>query len=510
MAVQLDCMPVDQERLSFQALQDGFEKHYSEVFPNSLAPRTVIVVPSLSLDQETLEKVSGAHHYEKRMLCLLMLLRFPKTQVIFLTSQPIDPVIIDYFLNLLPSVPVNHARRRLTLMACHDGSPRPLVEKILERPRLIERLKQQIRYPNAAHMTCFNTTAQERKLAVQLSVPLFACDPDLVDLGNKSGGRSIFKEVGIPIPDGFENLHDRSEIVDALAELKRRQPDLRRAVVKINEGFSGEGNAVFKFIDGNTHIQTRGQIGARLEETLRFEAKDECFERFMCRYKQMGGIVEAFVEGEVKTSPSVQCRINPDGVTEVISTHDQVMGGPSGQVFKGCTFPANRAYRLEIQEMGARVARNLRDKGALGRLGVDFISVKEGDLWKHYAIEINLRKGGTTHPFMMLQFLTDGTFDPDTGLYLTPTGCARYYFCTDNLEDPAYRGLTAEDLIDISVCRGLHFHCAGQEGVVLHLIGALSEYGKLGVVAIGRSPEAALSLYDRTVAVLAEETGALT
>ena len=44
----------------------------------------------------------------------------------------------------------------------------------------------------------------------------------------------------------------------------------------------------------------------------------------------------------------------------------------------------------------------LAEKGAMGRFAVDFISVQQpaGD-WKHYAIEINLRRGGTTHPFLM-------------------------------------------------------------------------------------------------------------
>jgi hypothetical protein len=46
----------------------------------------------------------------------------------------------------------------------------------------------------------------------------------------------------------------------------------------------------------------------------------------------------------------------------------------------------------------------LRDKGVLGRFAVDFISVKNKNGWTHYPIEINLRKGGTTHPYIMLQF----------------------------------------------------------------------------------------------------------
>ena len=42
-------------------------------------------------------------------------------------------------------------------------------------------------------------------------------------------------------------------------------------------------------------------------------------------------------------------------------------------------------------------------------------TVREQNEWKAYAIEINLRKGGTTHPFLTLQFLTDGAYDADKG-----------------------------------------------------------------------------------------------
>ena len=147
----------------------------------------------------------------------------------------------------------------------------------------------------------------------------------------------------------------------------------------------------------------------------------------------------------------------------------------------------------------------LRKKGVLGRFAVDFISVPEGDRWHHYAVEINLRKGGTTHPFLMLQYLTDGAYDPITGLFRTRGGRDRYYYASDNLEAPHYRGLTPDDLIDIAVDNGLHFHTANQTGVVFHLIGALSEFGKLGLMCVADSAEAAESLYRSTVEVLDRE-----
>ena len=54
----------------------------------------------------------------------------------------------------------------------------------------------------------------------------------------------------------------------------------------------------------------------------------------------------------------------------------------------------------------------------------------------------------------------------------------------------------------LAVVNGLHFHGTSQTGVVFHLISALSEFGKLGMVAIGEDAAQARALYERTVAVL--------
>jgi len=219
----------------------------------------------------------------------------------------------------------------------------------------------------------------------------------------------------------------------------------------------------------------------------------------------MGGIVECWLEGEEVRSPSVQCRINPLGESTIVSTHDQVLGGPSGQIFLGSTFPADAEYSRDIKEAGDKVGKVLKERGALGRFAIDFISVRRGEGWEHAAIEINLRKGGTTHPYLILRFLTDGTYDADDGLYCTPTRKPCYYYASDNLKSPAYEGLTPDDLVDIAVDNGLHFDGASQQGVVFHLIGALSQYGKVGTVCIGDSHENARKYYQDTVAVLDRE-----
>ena len=58
-------------------------------------------------------------------------------------------------------------------------------------------------------------------------------------------------------------------------------------------------------------------------------------------------------------------------------------------------------------------------------LDYPFMVVRGPDgAWHSYAIEINLRKGSTTHPFLTLQFLTQGNFDEKEGVFRAPNGCA--------------------------------------------------------------------------------------
>jgi hypothetical protein len=186
-----------------------------------------------------------------------------------------------------------------------------------------------------------------------------------------------------------------------------------------------------------------------------------------------------------------------------VSTHDQVLGGDGSQVFLGAYFPAASAYAAEIAKLSMPLCEALRDKGVIGRFGIDFLSIKNADnKWEHYAIEINLRKGGTTHPFLMLNFLTDGTYHAETGKYTIKTGQERYYFSTDNLVDTSYQGLTPHDLIEIAMENELMYNGASQEGVMFHLIGALSQFGKLGLVCIGDNVEKTKNIYRNTVDVL--------
>ena len=43
---------------------------------------------------------------------------------------------------------------------------------------------------------------------------------------------------------------------------------------------------------------------------------------------------------------------------------------------------------------------------------------------------------------------------------------------------------------------GLHFDQSRQTGVVFHMISSLTEHGRIGLTAVGQSPEEAMRIYE--------------
>ena len=486
----------------FQVLKERLPDIWSALSSSPDYDHTSIIVPSLSVNQEELAKVTGAAFYEERLLFALIRLRNPNARLVYVTSQPVHADIVDYYLNLLEGVPLRHARERLQMLSVLDSSSRPLTEKILERPRFLQRMRRLIGDPQRAYLTCYNSTERERQLALALELPLNGLDPDHLVYGSKSGNRRVFAEAQVAYPSGSEDLYSEIDIVDALIDLGQRRPAADRAVVKLNEGFGGEGNGVFTYPSSR---DDRDDVRAALQN-LQWTSGTETSTSFLRKFGAMGGIVEELIVAKDVRSPSVQMRIAPDGQPILVSSHEQVLGGATGQSYLGCRFPADDPYRMLLLEEAKQVGRVLGSKGILGRFAIDFlVSRGSSGAWQAHAIEINLRMGGTTPPFHALEFLTGGRLDPETGLFRTPEGKAKYYSATDNLKSPAYKGLLPEDLFEIVAKRRLGFRHADGTGALFHMIGALSQYGKMGMTCIADSPAAAQGLFERTTLALDEE-----
>jgi hypothetical protein len=490
---ELERLPDAELQARFETLQRKLVPQWELIEEFTDEPYVIVVIPSLTGVDLPLDSTKR-QAYEERFLFLLFLLRQPRAELVYVTSQPIQPSVIDYYLGLLPGVVASHARQRLHLVSPHDGGPPPLSAKLLERPRLLDEIRSLAGDPDRAHLVPFNTTRLERDLALRLGIPMYGADPKFSALGTKSGGRALFAEVGVPHPEGREGLRSVDDVVEAVLELVAARPGIEALVLKHDEGVSGFGNAVLD-VRGLDRAD-RGGAERRLSE-LRPEDAHMSAERFLERLGA-GGIVEELVVAEELRSPSVQMRVTPDGRVEQLSTHDQLLGGASGQTFMGSAFPASDEYARDIAREALKIGEALAARGVIGRFAVDFLTARTDGGWKPYAIELNLRKGGTTHPYLTLQFLTDGAYDSDRALFLTPTGEAKFFVSTDRMESPAYRVLQPDDVFDLAVRNRLHFDHTTKTGTVFHMLTTLGRHGQVGVTAVADSHEGARSLFDRT------------
>ena len=454
----------------------------------------LVVVPSQSYDPALLSKVVGVNHYEERLLALLLGLDNPNLSIVFCSSLPVVAEIVEYYLGLIPGVPLSKSRPRVTMVSCDDPSMRPLAEKLLASPMSLDRIRSATSRVDGAGLLCAITTELEGRLSAALAIPLLGNSPEKGFLGTKSSSREIFRESGVSLPDGFEHLRDMADVAEALATLRARRPGLERAVVKLDEGFSGEGNAVVDL--GATGDRPTLE---RLAGALRYQAPDECFESFSARFQAMGGIVEELLP-DVTASPSGQVHISRALGVRLVSTHDQVLSGPDLQRFQGSHFPADARYRRRVASATAAVGRTLAALGALGRVSVDFVE-SQGDV---HAIEINLRRGGTTHPQYTAAKVVNATFDAHAGRLVDHRGRPKAYYSTDNLQSGSFIGLQPRELLHHARAAGTAYDPTLGRGCIFHMLGALPEFGKLGVTCIANSRAEALQEFDALVSGLEE------
>ena len=79
----------------FTRLQKKLLPIWSSIREDDSFAHTSLIIPSLSVDQEELSKVQGASFYEERLMFALIRLRNPNARLIYVTSQPVHPDVVD-------------------------------------------------------------------------------------------------------------------------------------------------------------------------------------------------------------------------------------------------------------------------------------------------------------------------------------------------------------------------------------------------------------------------------
>lgn len=489
---------------SFEQLQEGLAQ-WSSSPATSEAGGTIVAVPSLSLPYFGTPAGQDLVHYEERIFYLVHFLKNPRNKLIIVTSKAVAESLVSYLLHLLPGVPHSHARRRLTLFSVQDHSPKPLTQKLLERPHLLARIKALVAGEPRATLSCYTVTELEERLAEELQIPVYGPRAEHLKLATKSVARNIFKDLGLSVAEGEEHLSTTSEVAKALVELVKARPQMQKAVLKQDYSLAGLGNAVIDLEPLRHHLA--GELSEGFLEQVAGEiprwvelGSERDWSSYWQRFQEGGGVLEEFVDGD---ACSVQIRVGGDGAVEVIATHDEVSGGADGQTYVGSRMPAHPRVAGPLAEAGSKVGQRLAELGVVGRFDVDFLACPAGSarLDRLVALDINLRKGHTTLPIRTLQLLSQGSYDTQSGVFRSGVreGQPLCYLSSDHFGAGKLVGMLPRDLLEIISAAGLHYSSTTQKGALFHMLGSMSERGKTGITSIAHSHEEADEVY-RTVA----------
>mmetsp|Transcript_33850 Transcript_33850/g.51022 ORF Transcript_33850/g.51022 Transcript_33850/m.51022 type:complete len:479 (-) Transcript_33850:2124-3560(-) len=464
--------------------------------------KELVVLPSLSFDTHELQSVPGILHYEERLLYVLLALKTEKTRIIYITSCPLDTGIIEYYISLLPPHVQKTASSKIRFLSvCDTNTSTSLAEKVFTRPRFLTRLKSLIQNPTICSLMILRGTHYENEIAKALDIPMYSAKPKDQVHGSKAGSRALFQLLNIPCADGtFSGCSQIEDLIQEILSVIKRNPLAEKGVVKLLDGFSGKGNAIVDLsniqnaIALNESSAVLSEIMLHSLKEMEFCCQGRSWADFSAEISKMGAIFELYVANGT-SSPSVQVVVNEDFTISVLSTHEQIL---DGQIYEGCAFPADKSYRTELIKYGRQVGEFFAANGIIDHFSVEFVCVKE----KLYAIEINLRITGTTHPFMALKLLTDGKTDQDTGIYYTNAKTEKYYVASDNISHPTLKNMLPMDIKDIFAAQKFHWCSIRQTGVVCHLLGCMAEHGKIGITSIANSPHEAQEQFDQVVAYL--------
>lgn len=454
----------------------------------------VICLSSMTFDKVLTEAIKGLEHYEMRCLWEISRVKNGNVHVHFFSKRKVHQEAIRHFSKVFDLT--NEELERIHFYS---------VEEILKTTFLPEDLSDYIKdfgavarefkkicSLNNAYLECFVLTEKEKHLVDNYNIPTWWSHEDLDYYKTKSGNRKILRGV-TAIPRGIENLHSYEESLHALKNLSH-QTNARRFVIKLNDGVSGDGNGFINLKNGGSSI-------IEALENINFVSPKMTTEKFFTEMRKLGGVIEEFIEGENKRSPSVQLLLSPNGDFEILSSHEQILD-ESGSRFLGSEFPAKEDHRESIMREAEKVAKKLCTLNLSGIVGLDFLTVKNANgLIETYLIEMNIRKGGTTHPYWSARTALGALPCPVKGT-LRKGKKEWVYRSNDNLSDGGGCRRSLSGLMEKAEKAGLTYCPQRKTGAIFHMLSCWEPEGKCGATFIGETPEEAMILEENLIKLL--------
>ena len=211
--------------------------------PGSGIDHVMVTLPSFSVSESILshyaDRIPSLEH--RYLMAVLIAGRIPACEILFVSTKRPDQVVVDYYISLIPAD--RRASARVQVLAIDDGTTNSVAGKIAADPAFQARIRELIA-GRPAFIEPWNVTETEQEMALALGIPVNGTRPDLRPLGFKSAGRRLFRQAGVPLPEGREDVHTLADAEDAVLDILARRPGATGVVIKHDDSGAGDGNVV--------------------------------------------------------------------------------------------------------------------------------------------------------------------------------------------------------------------------------------------------------------------------
>ena len=275
--------------------------------------------------------------------------------MIYVTSQPIHPRVLDYFFSLVPELDTPQARSRFDTVSLVDGRNEPLARKLLQRPARSAGSATWSANPEMAIMLPFCITEDEVELAVRLGLPIYGSDPatQLARDEDRAAGRCSRRRAS-RTRSGLDVDGEADVLAPRCASCARRSRRARRAIAEADQGVSGLGNAIVD-LDARRATTCAARSSSRTTRPSRRVPRG-----VRPRGRDRRGADRGRRCSAARASSSASAR--PARWTSCRRT-TRCSAAPTGMTYFGCHFPAAPEYAERLAAEALKVGRQARARG---------------------------------------------------------------------------------------------------------------------------------------------------
>jgi len=489
----------------------------------------IIHLPSLSASERQRRTIPSLEVRQSTQIPRLCDLRKPNVDVLYVAPFPLHDDVAQYFAKVLEIGGVEEPQKRYKAVVPENYHRFPahlsLTSLLLYSPRALRRIANFCR-GKPAYIVPNVVGPEELRLSMALGIPLLAPEPRVAAVfGSKSGAKRIFHAAQVSVAPGAHDLYEEDDLLGALAQLISMHLDVPRWIFKLDDEFGGRGHAhldtkslpcyqqLLKEYDAAPEAWEEEATLAHVHQRLVAELLEVLPQRavinmrwlwrtwanFKDAFKAVGGVIEASPL-KIRSSPSANLLIEPDGTVNLTSVHEQIFS--SAYTCIGAALPQTAVPFPALREAALAVGKACYHRSIVGHVGVDFVSFLDHEgVLRVWAVDLNLRMTFSALSFGFFHFLVNGHFDLHTGLYHathathtthavhathTAIDTQRSYVMNELLFHPPLFAIRHSVFFNLCRLKGVSFDLQERTGTVFNLMDSFVR-GCVGILTVGKT-----------------------